>query len=476
MKKLIIFFSIVSLALSSKCDTSLIDLKIKKSGVKLSYLVEKIASDCGYSIFYENGGDDIRKQSCSVIDIQKKTPVEILSILLHKYNYDYEIKDGILVISKYLTKTFKIDYIDAQRTSSSKTNVSISSASNEQGGGSLSDSGANINTIEVFDFWKTLQKDIKDLIVRAEDKKAKEPKIIINEKAGLLTVTGTKKQLDRVSEYVSLLLGRLKKQVLISVNILEVKLDKSNKTGIDWSKLQLGFGFSVHRNYANDGHAPTLIVKDSNLPNTTSWKTGAEGNSVLNFMRQFGKTTSLSNPKVVTMNGQPSLISVGSNVNYLVRSAVVSSGSHTTQGTSVRDLFVGILLDITPQIDDSDYITLKINPSVSSYKYQDDDKKQSSARELPPDTDSKRVSTVVRVRDGETIILGGFITKKNGTNDNKVAVLGDIPFVRRFFKSSDVQDVTNELVFIIKPTIISSKDNTSLKDFGYLFLDENMSK
>ncbi|MGP1561357.1 MAG: pilus (MSHA type) biogenesis protein MshL [Helicobacteraceae bacterium] len=488
MKKLIILLIFASVSFAQSCETTLIDLKIKKSGVRLSSIVEGIADKCAYSIFYENGGEDIKKRLVNIVDINKKTPIEILDFLFSRYNYNYEIKDDVIIISKYSTRTFKIDYIDTQRKSASKTKVSVSSSS-DSSSASSGDTGANIDSTEVFDFWTSIENDVKSLILRPEDGPAKDPKIVINRKGGFLTVTGTRKQLDRVSAYIKDLLKRLNKQVLISVNILAVELDNSYRTGIDWSKLRIGFNMAAADTKTHlKGDAPSQIdsylpqsgLSTLVLPKSNQWTAAqsyAEAQSVLNFMRSFGETKSLSNPKLVSMNGQPSLISVGSNINYLVRNASTSDSGTSTTNNSVKDLFIGILLDITPQIDDGGYITLKINPSVTDYKYpNEDDKKQSVARELPPDTISRRVSTVVRVKSGETIILGGLITTNKSLKDNKVALLGDIPFLGRLFKSSDITDRTQELVFILTPMIIENTKNVNLKDFGYELTDLNMTK
>jgi general secretion pathway protein D len=77
---------------------------------------------------------------------------------------------------------------------------------------------------------------------------------IINANAGMITVTATKKQLDRVSDYIDLLKDRLHRQVLIDVSIISVALSSSNKTGIDWSKFSLGFSSSSIFNNSNNNN------------------------------------------------------------------------------------------------------------------------------------------------------------------------------------------------------------------------------
>ena len=98
---------------------------------------------------------------------------------------------------------------------------------------------------------------------------------------------------------------------------------------------------------------------------------------------------------------------------------------------------------------------LRINPSLSSFKYSADDAKQTQPRVIAPDTMQKKLSTVVEISSGDSIILGGLIAKSLGNEINKVPILGDIPLLGYLFKSDRQTSKTSELIFIITPTIIN---------------------
>ena len=114
---------------------------------------------------------------------------------------------------------------------------------------------------------------------------------------------------------------------------------------------------------------------------------------------------------------------------------------------------------------------LRINPSLSSFKYSEDDSKQTGIREIAPDTIQKKLSTVVQVNSGDTIVLGGLIGQKKGKENSKVPLLGDIPVLGHAFKSTKDDIKTTELVFIITPRIVDVSNatpiNQSLKDLGF---------
>jgi len=175
----------------------------------------------------------------------------------------------------------------------------------------------------------------------------------------------------------------------------------------------------------------------------------------------------------MTLNNQPALISVGRELFYKIQSASTASGGGgavAAQGELVDSVFAGILLDITPEIDENGYITLKINPSIS--ETVDSVSADNATRKIPPDLLRRQIASVVKVKDGEHAILGGLITSKTGYKVNKVPLLGDIPLLEYAFKHEEKIETVEELVLIITPHIVKHSKSVSLKDLGYTKLNE----
>jgi len=145
----------------------------------------------------------------------------------------------------------------------------------------------------------------------------------------------------------------------------------------------------------------------------------------------------------------------------------------TLENDVVNSVFAGILLDITPEIDDNGLITLKVNPSLSETRQDitaDDD---GSTRDVPPDLNRRQLSSVVSVQDGERVILGGLIQSKDSINENKIPLLGDIPILGWLFKFEEKINTIEELVIVIEPHIIKDgKQTISLSELGYTGLNE----
>lgn len=477
MKKIILVIAFVSVLFSSSCEDTLLNLKIEKNNVKLSSIIKGFADECGYSIFYENGGEEVEKKIVSKLNFQNEPVSKIFEFLFNKYNFHYGFEDNILVISKIKTKTIKVDYLDTLRKNTSNTEISIAGTASSSSDSDTS--GSNIQTEENFDFWGTLEAELALIVNRPEDVESPESNIVVNKKGGFITITGTKKQLDRTEKYIDKLLETLKKQVVIDVKIISVNLDNSYKTGIDWTKLSAGFNSSgVSSESQTSGSSLTtagISTATAAIPGTNSWIVGQsyfDGNAFISFLKGFGETKSLSNPKIMAMNNQPTMISIGDNINYLKTTANATESGSEQESTEAKDIFIGVLLDITPQIDDNGFVTLRINPSISEFKYTEDAQKQVSTRVLPPDTVSRRISTVVRVKDSDVIILGGLISSSKANTENKVPLLGDIPYMGRLFKSNSITDITTEIVFVLTPRIVSNEKSISLKDLGYFSLEE----
>ena len=195
---------------------------------------------------------------------------------------------------------------------------------------------------------------------------------------------------------------------------------------------------------------------------------------MINFLETNGKTKVISSPKVTTLNNQQALISVGDNINYRVQEQTDSGNSNSDRLTTTYkqySVFIGILLNLLPEVSDNNKIMLRINPSLSNFKYSEDDTRQNALREIAPDTVQKKLSTVVQVDSGDTIILGGLIGQTKGKNNTSVPILSDIPLIGNAFKSTRDSVKTTELIFVITPHVVDLEDKKpigqSLKDLGF---------
>jgi len=468
------------------CEYRTFNIKTNNKATGAELLAE-LAEVCDFSIVVKDTeAERILAKNLNGINIKNLSLDEVFQLVIQDNDLFYTYDKNYLKISALNTKSFKVDYISSIREGKAVINASVDATPIEATGTSTKNTALQsqntISSNESFDFWKTISTELTSVLnTGGESYKAAAP--IINANAGMITVTATKKQLDRVSDYIDLLKDRLHRQVLIDVSIISVALSSSNKTGVDWSKFSLNINSNALFNNSNQG-----TLSNSN-PQTLYNSTGSSVSNNLNnltvvndavfsisglidFLGSSGDTKVVSSPKVLTMNNQQALITVGDNINYRIPEDTTNTATTTTTLTTTYtnySIFIGVLLNITPEISEDNEIILRINPSVSNFKYSSDDAKTTNPREIAPDTQEKKLSTVVKVKDGSTIILGGLIANTKGKEESSVPLLSSIPLLGEAFKHSADTISTNELVFVITPRIIGTKgtDKATLKDLGY---------
>lgn len=462
---------------SDNCSYRAFDIKISDS-VTTREALNQLSDMCEFSIVVKDAeAEKVLGANIKGINIKNMALFEVFDLLLKEQNVNYKFNRNVLQVYSIDTKTFKIDYITSVREGTAVVNASVDVKPVEIGEEADSDSksGNEIKTTEKFDFWATLDAEIKAILNNGtEEYEAADP--IINVNAGLITVTGTNSQLTRVNNYLKELKARLHKQVLIDVSIIAVELGNDYSTGINWKKFQLGINTKPDAtgNLASTGSADATFfntfnssARNLNIINNLNFS--MEG--LLNFIAERGKSKIISSPKVMTLNNQQALITIGDNINYRVLEESKSSTFDSKDITyKLYSVFIGVMLNLLPEVSDDNQIMLRINPSLSSFKYREDDQKQTTIREIAPDTLEKKLSTVVKVNSGDTIILGGLIGQTKTKNKTSVPLLGDLPLLGAAFKSTTDAVSTTELVFVITPHILNKSSKSvkpTLKLLGY---------
>ncbi len=494
----------VSTNLEAACEDNLFNIKANQ-GTRISELIDQLADQCDLTLIIKDKEAEKRlRKRLNRFSLKDVTLPEVLQVALNEHNLNYSLDGNILKISYLLTKTFHVNYISTERQSTSNTKVTLSSGTprqqqNQRNRNTVttstmstgdSESGINVTSDDKFVFWSGLMEQIKNILNRPEDTyQAGDP--VIDKESGLVTITGTKKQLDRVEEYIDTLMNRLHKQVLIDVKMYTVVLNKGNETGIDWRQLYNLQNFKVSAERLTTNKNVTEITFPTTGITTPYISQGLHGTAtftdivmsaqlgtIIKFLKSQGDVHSVSNPKVLTLNNQAAMITVGKQYFYKIKNSTTTSntgGSTVSQNEIIDSVFAGILLDITPEISADGTITLKINPSVSDTISPVTN--DNLNRTMPPDLERRQMASVVTVKDGSHVILGGLITDKVNKSTNKVPLLGDIPILGYAFKYDELTDEKVELVIIVTPHIVTAKSSMTLKDLGYdKLLESNLTK
>lgn len=437
MKKFFIFIFMTVFLTAANCDKKLFTLHITNQ-IPLKTILSNLVDECSINIVLKDKKSrELVNQNIEFINVKNVSLKELLNVLFENANLFYTLKNNTLFVSYNKTKIFKIDFIPS----------SVSGVTN------IDSTDNKVTTDYNFDFWSNLKDNIIQILKNTSNS-YKDP--IIDKNSGLVTVTGNRNQLEEVAKYIKSLNNRLHKEVLIDVKIYSVTLSSSHKTGIDWSQLSLSLPNASTPLRAENVFGSNSIFKASQF----------NAGAFLNFLAKNGNVNSISNPKIVTLNNQKAIIKVGDTIYYKYASKVTNTNNEnpTTEYT-IDSKFVGVLLDITPQISDNGEIILSINPRISAFK--DPTQLTNQQRDMPPDTQDNTMISVVKLKDNTTLVLGGLITDDRQLKVNGVPVLKEIPLIKYLFSSREKITTKKELVFVITPHIIDLNKTMSLKDYGY---------
>jgi len=517
VKFLIVFFMLLGFSntlVAGSCSDKLFSVTID-SKLTIGDVIENLADTCALTVIVK---DDAAKKRMNkklyYVKLKNSTLTGFLNTILKDHDLHYTLSGNKLKISYLITRTFRIHYISGQRIGKSNANVTIANSASSigsAGGGNIekdggSKTGITIENTDEFKFWMTVESEVQRILIGAGDGSTHYAKTgggwtgpdgqvweynplapIVNPEAGMVTVTGTSRQINRVARYVHTLAKQIKQQVLIDVRIMSVTFDDSSTTGVDWSQLYklqnatINSLIMTQKNIASYSF-DDLGITDATFATDTEPKSAGVVNitsstdvtEVIKFLNTQGDVKAISSPRVMTLNNQPALISVGKELFYkLTSTSALGTGNNanTAEGEVVDSVFAGILLDITPEIDANGMITLKINPSVSD-TLEEVDSSSGVIRSIPPDLVRRQIASVIKVKDGQHAILGGLIFSRTGVKINKVPLLGDLPLLEYAFKHEEKINKVEELVMIVTPHIIKNSKSVSLKDLGYSKLNE----
>jgi type II secretory pathway component GspD/PulD (secretin) len=178
----------------------------------------------------------------------------------------------------------------------------------------------------------------------------------------------------------------------------------------------------------------------------------AQLQAILRALIQRSDARFLGKPKVLTLNNQEAVIQILQKAAIGVQSQVFSSGGSTGgSSTSAERSDIGLTMKVTPQVNREGYITLLIAPT-----FTDVVPSQASTPSNPIfDPITRGVSTLVRVKNGQTIVLGGLLESKETKLVRKVPLLGYIPVIGWLFTSVSSDRSNTDLVIFLTPTIIN---------------------
>lgn len=344
---------------------------------------------------------------------------DMIKIIAENNNYTYQFKDNVIYISKgdkdINLYTVQINYLELDKIA---------------------------QTINLM-----LTGNLPDKIDDKDKKTAINNKVMIDESENTISFYGTLKQYEQIKNFLQEQ-DKPQKQVSLEAKVTAIQKDAAKDLGVswEWSKLpqspehEITYETVKHTVINEDGskeeitdYLPVDEVTrkwndDENIPGVIRFGKGVDGYpyefyyaAKIDALISDGKANILARPNITTIQGKEAVINIGSEVPV----PTVSTTNSTTT-TSIKYREAGIILKCTPRVNEDGIITVKVHTEVSSPMYVEDMKAYRFQK--------RSADTIVRLKDGQTMVIGGLIGSDEAKQMSKIPFLGDIPILGNLFK------------------------------------------
>ena len=378
------------------------------------------------------------------VNFEEVTLRNALESILVSNGYNYIIKDNIIIvkersrrmIGELETRVFELDYIEAQDAINALANVIT----------------PEYGEMEIFRRSQPGQTTQRTSTGTGGSK--------------YLVITDVPENFPQIDALIEEL-DKPVPQIMIAVKFIETRLDHENTRGINWTmKARIQGGPSQSRTGTTGATGTTGGTA------TTGGATGASGFPVLGKYRNLdvatlnlqefqatlemlftkGNSRLLSDPRITTLDNQPASIEVGTTIPILVpQQQSAQTGGAISSGfiqNTFEEVDINISLNVLPRVNPNRHITMAVEPlveAITGYAGPDQDR---------PIVATRSAKTQVRIKDGETIAIGGLIKEDKFETFKKVPILGDIPLVGALFQYKSKQTEKTDLLIFITPNIV----------------------
>ncbi|MER8409371.1 type II secretion system secretin GspD [Mesorhizobium sp. M1307] len=277
------------------------------------------------------------------------------------------------------------------------------------------------------------------LVLAPDEQSPTHAKVVADVENNALLIQTTARDYDRIQQILSKL-DILPTQVMLEAVIAEVTLNDELKFGLRWF-------------FENNGMKISLSDVASGFTGATfpgfGWTYATDNIQVtLNALASITDVNVISAPTIMALNNQKAILQVGDQVPIITQQAVGTSTADAPIVNSVEMKDTGVILTVTPRINNAGRVMLDIQQEVSNVT------KTTSSGIDSPTIQQRKIQTRVLVNDGESLALGGLIQERNNVDRGQVPILGDIPIIGNAFKHKSDSVGRTELIIFIRPRVI----------------------
>lgn len=459
------------------------DISSHAAPVSLREIMKKLAVLKGMNVSWAS---DVDQGALVDVDIRAEDDFfGSIDNILRQLDYFHEVKGNTIIVKHKETKKFHVampfmspefnlgvggDVLGGSGEATHELKGNIQITSKPENANSF-DIWANIrqNLDQILDIWTTEEVVTPPPAQPGQVEQtgeAAKPAVVTNRKpgkgyytidkpVGLITVTAPRSLLDKVSSYMDNLKKELYRQVSIEAKIVEVTLSADNRTGIDWEDLLQNEGSPF--NFSMDFQKLNPAYHSSGTQNKFLTLNTQNFGLVLDAMEQQGHVEVISNPKISVMNGQPAMISVGESMTYIDTVDATIDEGIITYSVETSNVMSGLGMAVIATIIDDDEVILTLTPVTSKVEEPIEYRQFGNVGSEVglPKVAIREMTTLVRIRNGEMLIVGGLIDGVSDYTESQIPNLGDMPGpAGKLFGTSGAAKTRKELVILLRPVVL----------------------
>lgn len=287
----------------------------------------------------------------------------------------------------------------------------------------------------------------------------------VNRQAGMISVYATERQHKEVQEYLRDLKRASTSQVLIEAKLLEVELTDEFSTGIEWRRLALGgsSGFDLLAPFRG-------VESSSGAPDGAILRVRSEQDTI-RALSQFGHVRALASPRLTVLNNQSAVLNVAENEVYFeldFQTTELEGGRERVEVSSeVKNVPVGVLINVQPSINLEDRtVSMSLRPTITSISDRREDPGVSIfAQQVGADVQSsipviqvQEFDSMISVSSGEAVLMGGLMRDSVRSERRGIPVLGEMPLLGGAFRSQRDTIQKTEVIVFLRATIIEGSN------------------
>lgn len=409
------------------------------------------------------------------INAVNQTLPAILDRITEQANLHYQIKGSTIIITPDtpFRRNYQLDYLPAKRTIASQIAVST----HVESAGAGNNSQVTLSATSEVDFWEDLVVNIERIIGPQENEKV--VPVVWNRATGIINVLATTRQHKQVQSFFDRVMRTAMRQVFIEATVVSLQLSDQFQAGVDWSLLNPADiarpenAQSMLSNRVFDAPSLALQLTKAKVPFLSGVLGIQDLTATVRMLSQFGNAKVISTPKITVLNNQTAVLRVTTNEVYF-RIRVTPSTKTETGGTVVETpastetqsvtVPIGFIMQVTPQIDDNDVITMNIRPTlqrISKWVDNPDPNMRTNLGSLtftPPQVPVVQVQemdSILRVPNGQVAIMGGLMEDTFVKNMDGVPFLSKLPFLGSLFSYRKNEHIKKELIIFLRPILIT---------------------